>query len=69
MILLNLILNALHNFIKDMLNPDEYANSKRSLFTNIYNFILTVIVNTDLSQVKDKQLVKECNLLINKIFD
>lgn len=40
-------MSHLYTFIKECLNRDEYVNSKRNIFTNIYNLLVEVIVNTD----------------------
>jgi len=40
-------MSHLYTFIKEFLNPDEYVNSKRNIFTNIYNLLVEVLVNTD----------------------
>jgi hypothetical protein len=62
-------MSHLYAFIKEFLNPDEYVNSKRNIFTNIYNLLVEVIVNTDVSNISDKLLQKELVEKINKVFE
>jgi len=47
-------MSHLFTFIKELLNPDEYVNSKRNMFTNIYNLLVEVLVNTDVLNITDK---------------